>query len=58
VPTIQVAAFTDLQDTFFSYVRDIKYATVITIDRESQPRARILLPVWDVTPSTEVAFGV
>ncbi|MGW0818475.1 pyridoxamine 5'-phosphate oxidase family protein [Streptomyces viridiviolaceus] len=48
MPTTRVSEFSDLQGTFFGYVRDIKYATMITVDRENRPRARVLLPVWEV----------
>lgn len=40
--------FTHVQDTFFSHVRDIEYATMITVDRRNRPRARVLLPVREI----------
>ncbi|MER5253529.1 MULTISPECIES: pyridoxamine 5'-phosphate oxidase family protein [unclassified Streptomyces] len=48
MPTTKVSDFSELRDTFFSYVRDIKYATMITVDRANRPRARVLLPVWEI----------
>lgn len=45
MPTTRVDGFADLQDVFFGYVRDIEYATMITVDRKGRPRARVLLPV-------------
>ncbi|MEU1369077.1 hypothetical protein ABZ454_23485 [Streptomyces sp. NPDC005803] len=56
MPTTQVAASTDLQDTFVNYVRDIKYATVITVDRENRPRARVPLPAWAVVDDRPVGW--
>lgn len=46
--TIRVNEFAEMESTFFAYVRDIRYATMITVDRRSRPRARVLLPVWEV----------
>lgn len=56
MPTTKVSEFSDLQDTFLSYVRDIKYATMITVDREGRPRARVLLPVWEVVDGRPVGW--
>lgn len=46
--TTKVSDFADIQDTFFSYIREIKYATMITVDKRHRPRGRILFPVWEV----------
>ncbi|MGY0021275.1 pyridoxamine 5'-phosphate oxidase family protein [Streptomyces sp. YJ-C3] len=56
MPNTEVAPFADLQDTFFRYIRDIKYATMITVDRENRPRARVLLPVWEVVDGRPVGW--
>ncbi|AKN72267.1 pyridoxamine 5'-phosphate oxidase [Streptomyces sp. PBH53] len=52
----RVSAFADLHDTFFDYVRDITYATMITVDRKGRPRARVLLPVWEVVDGRPVGW--
>lgn len=54
MPATTTDTFTDVQDTFFSYIRDIKYATMITVDRENRPRARVLLPVWEIVDGRPV----
>lgn len=46
--TRKVQDFAGIQDTFFDYVREIKYATMTTVDRRNRPRNRILFPVWEV----------
>ncbi|MER6011809.1 pyridoxamine 5'-phosphate oxidase family protein [Streptomyces bluensis] len=56
MPTTRVSDFSGLQDTFFSYVRDIAYATMITVDRQGRPRARVLLPVWEVVDGRPVGW--
>ncbi|WP_326611508.1 hypothetical protein OG949_20120 [Streptomyces scopuliridis] len=56
----RASAFAEIQDTslsyFFSYVRSITYATMITVDRENRPRARVLLPVWEVVDGHPVGW--
>jgi general stress protein 26 len=56
MPTTKVSDFSEVRDTFFSYVRDIKYATMITVDRKNRPRARVLLPVWEVVDGRPVGW--
>lgn len=56
MPTTKVSDFSEVRDTFFSYVRDIKYATMITVDRKHRPRARVLLPVWEVVDGRPVGW--
>ncbi|MCF2532887.1 pyridoxamine 5'-phosphate oxidase family protein [Yinghuangia soli] len=46
--TRKTADFADIRDDFFGYVREIKYATMITVDAKSRPRARVLFPVWEI----------
>ncbi|MCG5212912.1 pyridoxamine 5'-phosphate oxidase family protein [Streptosporangium sp. KLBMP 9127] len=48
--------FSSIQDTFFDYIRDIKYATMITVDRQNRPRARVLLPAWEITDGRPVGW--
>ncbi|MGW7065576.1 pyridoxamine 5'-phosphate oxidase family protein [Streptomyces sp. NPDC054855] len=56
MPTTKVSDFSEVRDTFFSYVRDIKYATMITVDRKSRPRARVLVPVWEIVDGRPVGW--
>ncbi|MEV0524308.1 pyridoxamine 5'-phosphate oxidase family protein [Streptomyces sp. NPDC050439] len=56
MPTTKVSDFSEVRDTFFSYVRDIKYATMITVDRKHRPRARVLLPVWEIVEGRPVGW--
>ncbi|UCM87593.1 pyridoxamine 5'-phosphate oxidase family protein [Streptomyces marincola] len=44
----KVEKFSDLEDSFFDYIKDIVYATMITVDKKGRPRARVLLPIWEV----------
>lgn len=46
--TRKVTDFTDIQAEFNAYIREIKYATMITVDARNRPRGRILFPVWEV----------
>ncbi|TGB02583.1 pyridoxamine 5'-phosphate oxidase family protein [Streptomyces sp. MZ04] len=54
--TTRTSDFSTVQDTFFTYVRDIKYATMITVDRRNRPRARVLLPVWEIVDGRPVGW--
>ncbi|MGW5649573.1 pyridoxamine 5'-phosphate oxidase family protein [Saccharopolyspora sp. NPDC003752] len=54
--TTRTTDFADVQDTFNSYLRDIKYATMITVDSRHRPRARVLLPVWEVVDGRPVGW--
>lgn len=53
---ITVSEFSEIQDTFLAYVRDIKYATMVTVDRQNRPRARVLLPVWEIVDGEPVGW--
>ncbi|MFD8382836.1 hypothetical protein ACFV2X_30720 [Streptomyces sp. NPDC059679] len=46
--TLKVGSFSDVEGEFFQYIGDIAYATMITVDRKNRPRARVLLPVWEL----------
>ncbi|GGT22192.1 pyridoxamine 5'-phosphate oxidase family protein [Streptomyces purpureus] len=52
----RVDAFADLRDEFFGYVQDIRYATLVTVDRLNRPRARVLLPVWEEVDGRPVGW--
>ena len=51
-----VASFSDLQDAFFSYIQDIVYATMTTVDKLNRPRARVLLPIWEMRDDLPVGW--
>lgn len=44
----KVGSFSDLEDAFLAYIQDIVYATMTTVDKKNRPRARVLLPIWEV----------
>ena len=44
----KITEFEEIQDEFFDYVQDIVYATMTTVDKLGRPRARVLLPIWQV----------
>ncbi|MCP2164162.1 pyridoxamine 5'-phosphate oxidase family protein [Goodfellowiella coeruleoviolacea] len=52
----KVHDFAEMQGTFFAYIRDIKYATMTTVDRRGRPRARVLLPIWEVVDGRPVGW--
>lgn len=54
--TDSVSAFSEIQASFLDYVRDIKYATMVTVDRRHRPRARVLLPVWEIVEGEPVGW--
>lgn len=54
--TTTVSEFSEIKDSFLDYVRDIKYATMITVDRRNRPRARVLLPVWEIVDGGPVGW--
>ncbi|MEV4889445.1 pyridoxamine 5'-phosphate oxidase family protein [Nonomuraea sp. NPDC055795] len=40
--------FSEIQDAFEAYIGDIVYATMTTVDKQNRPRARVLIPIWEV----------
>ncbi|QYN38213.1 pyridoxamine 5'-phosphate oxidase family protein [Pseudonocardia sp. DSM 110487] len=40
--------FSEIREAFDAYVGDIVYATMTTVDAKGRPRARVLIPVWEV----------
>ncbi|MFI6291725.1 pyridoxamine 5'-phosphate oxidase family protein [Nonomuraea sp. NPDC050790] len=40
--------FSEIQDAFEAYIGDIVYATMTTVDKKNRPRARVLIPIWEV----------
>ncbi|MFI6504192.1 pyridoxamine 5'-phosphate oxidase family protein [Nonomuraea typhae] len=43
-----MTTFGEIQEAFETYVGDIVYATMTTVDRKNRPRARVLIPIWEV----------
>ena len=46
--TRYVDSFDEVRKPFEAYIGDIVYATMTTVDRRGRPRARVLIPVWEV----------
>ncbi|MFC3890690.1 pyridoxamine 5'-phosphate oxidase family protein [Lentzea rhizosphaerae] len=53
---LTVSSFADIEEKFFEYVADIKYCTMITVDKRNRPRARVLLPIWEVVDGRPVGW--
>ncbi|WP_327152122.1 pyridoxamine 5'-phosphate oxidase family protein [Nocardia sp. NBC_01329] len=45
--TTTVESFAEIRDEFDTYVGNIVYATMTTVDKQGRPRARVLIPVWE-----------
>ncbi|MGX2998275.1 pyridoxamine 5'-phosphate oxidase family protein [Streptomyces sp. JNUCC 64] len=54
--TTRVEEFADLADEFHQYIRDIVYCSLITVDKLGRPRARVLLPIWEVVDGRPVGW--
>ncbi|MDT0345113.1 pyridoxamine 5'-phosphate oxidase family protein [Streptomyces litchfieldiae] len=54
--TATVASFGDIEDEFTAYLRDIRYATMVTVDAGGRPRARVLIAVWEVADGRPVGW--
>ncbi|MFG3442216.1 pyridoxamine 5'-phosphate oxidase family protein [Nonomuraea sp. NPDC047897] len=46
--TGRVTSFAAIEEEFATYIGDIVYATMTTVDAKGRPRARVLIPVWEV----------
>ncbi|GAA2455330.1 pyridoxamine 5'-phosphate oxidase family protein [Actinomadura vinacea] len=46
--TTKVKDFSAIRDAFDTYVGDIVYSTMTTVDTKGRPRARVLIPVWEM----------
>ncbi|MFI6642200.1 pyridoxamine 5'-phosphate oxidase family protein [Streptomyces sp. NPDC050504] len=53
----RTGSFAELRDEFFATVREVKYATMVTLDRQNRPRARVLFPVWEEPEEAEGMEG-
>lgn len=51
-----VSSFAAISTTFDGYIRDIQYCTMITIDRHHRPRARIMLPIWELVDDRPIGW--
>ncbi|MFD0745835.1 pyridoxamine 5'-phosphate oxidase family protein [Phytohabitans flavus] len=45
--TIRVPTFSSVEGQFNDYLREIRYATMTTVDAKGRPRARVLIAVWE-----------
>ncbi|MGK5551903.1 pyridoxamine 5'-phosphate oxidase family protein [Actinomadura kijaniata] len=52
----RVESFADLREQFEAYVGSIVYATMTTVDKKGRPRARVLIPVWEVVDGKPVGW--
>jgi general stress protein 26 len=52
----RVDKFSDLEEEFYGYIREIVYCTMITVDKKSRPRARVLLPIWETADGRPVGW--
>ncbi|MEU8134321.1 pyridoxamine 5'-phosphate oxidase family protein [Streptodolium elevatio] len=48
--------FSAVADDFLRTVAEIKYATMTTVDGLGRPRARVLLPIWEVVDGRPVGW--
>jgi general stress protein 26 len=54
--TRYVDNFLGVRAPFEAYVGDIVYAIMTTVDRRERPRARVLIPVWEVVDDQPVGW--
>ena len=52
----QVKTFTDIHRKFLAYVSDIQYCTMVTVDASNRPRARVMLPIWELVDGLPVGW--
>ncbi|MFC9971976.1 pyridoxamine 5'-phosphate oxidase family protein [Spirillospora sp. NPDC127200] len=52
----KVRDFAEIREQFDAYVGDIVYATMTTVDGKHRPRARVLIPVWEVVDGKPVGW--
>lgn len=48
--------FADIRHRFLAYIGDIQYCTMVTVDAANRPRARVMLPVWEVVDDRPVGW--
>ncbi|MEV6157658.1 pyridoxamine 5'-phosphate oxidase family protein [Nonomuraea sp. NPDC052129] len=54
--TIKVTSFSEIEDQFAAYIGDIVYATMTTVDAKGRPRARVLIPIWEVVDGRPIGW--
>ncbi|WP_067489742.1 pyridoxamine 5'-phosphate oxidase family protein [Actinomadura hibisca] len=52
----KVRDFAAIREQFDTYVGTIVYATMTTVDKKHRPRARVLIPVWEVMDGKPVGW--
>ncbi|GAA3130555.1 pyridoxamine 5'-phosphate oxidase family protein [Streptosporangium carneum] len=52
----EATSFAAIQDEFNAYIGDIVYATMTTVDKRGRPRARVLIPVWEIVEGRPVGW--
>lgn len=52
----QVQTFADIKANFLAYISDIAYCTMVTVDAADRPRARVMLPVWEMVDDHPVGW--
>ncbi|MFD3700870.1 pyridoxamine 5'-phosphate oxidase family protein [Streptomyces sp. NPDC058646] len=51
-----VQSFAEIEEEFNRYIRDIVYCSLVTVDSKGRPRARVLLPIWEVVDGRPVGW--
>jgi pyridoxine/pyridoxamine 5'-phosphate oxidase len=51
-----VKSFTVIEAQFNAYIGEIVYATMITVDAKGRPRARVLIPIWELVDGRPVGW--
>lgn len=54
--TQRVDTFARIQRTFLAYITDIQYCTMVTVDTRNRPRARVMLPIWEIVDERPVGW--
>lgn len=54
--TIKVTSFGEIEEQFAAYIGDIVYATMTTVDAKGRPRARVLIPIWEVVDGRPIGW--
>lgn len=54
--TTTVTTFDTIRPQFDAYIGETGYAHMITVDRQHRPRARVLIPVWEVVQDNPIGW--
>jgi general stress protein 26 len=52
----RVSTFDDIRRGFLAYIADIRYCTMVTVDSANRPRARVMLPIWEIVDDHPVGW--